>query len=440
MRTLTIGFLGCGNIGCGVWNLLKSFSPEIIHRQQVNIKIKRVLVRQLDKKREVAIPKELLTTDPKEVLDDPEIELIAEFLGGDDPAADYIIRALKNGKTVVTANKTAMALHWYSIIQAAKDSQAGLYFEASVCGAIPIIRTLTDSLQANKIQTMMGIVNGTTNYILTRMSDHSEDYQAALHGAQQLGLAEPDPTSDVEGFDAAYKLSILSSLAFHARIPYEIIFREGIGDISVIDITYGKELGYTLKLLAIAKRKADTVDVRVHPTFIPSRHPLSAVSGPLNAIFLYGHACKEMMLYGRGAGSEPTASAIISDILYAVNHPKPLYPTFRNEQNLPPEIKVTDDWKCGFYIRFSAADKPGVLGHITTRFGACGVSIQKLLQQGTAASGIVPVVMVTHYANEKDVKKALSLIDPAIAEIRTILRVEDGFDERQAAVNESTCQ
>lgn len=429
MRTLTIGFLGCGNIGCGVWKLLDSFSSDIRHRYDVKLKVKRILVRTIDKPRDAAIPRELLTVDPNDVLNDPEIELIAEFLGGENPAADYIIRALENGKTVVTANKMAMALHWHSIMQAAKNKHAGLYFEASVCGAIPIIRTLMDSLQANRIETVLGIINGTTNYILSRMTDHSENYSDALLGAQKLGLAESDPTSDVEGYDAAYKLSILSSLAFHARIPYEFIFREGIREISVNDITYGKDLGYTLKLLAIAKRKDDIVDVRVHPTFIPSNHPLSAVSGSFNAIFLHGHACKEMMLYGRGAGSEATASAIVSDILYAVDHPKPLYPTFRNEQKLPSELVVTDDWKCGFYIRFSAADKPGVLGHITTCFGVCGVSIQKLLQHSSAISGNVPIVLVTHSASEKDVNKALASIDPAIAKIQSVLRVEDWLDE-----------
>jgi homoserine dehydrogenase len=429
MQTLTIGFLGCGNIGCGVWKLLDSFSSEISHRQQIKFKVKRILVRNIDKPRDAAIPRDLFTTEPDDVLNDPEIDLIAEFLGGEDPATAFIIRALKNGKTVVTANKMAMALHWHSIMQAAKDNRSGLCYEASVCGAIPIIRTLTDSLQANRIDTMMGIINGTTNYILSRMTNHSETYQEALLGAQKIGLAEPDPVSDVDGFDAAYKLSILASLAFHARIPYELIYREGIGGVSVRDIAYGRDLGYTLKLLAIAKRKDNVVDVRVHPTFIASSHPLATVSGSFNAIFLHGHACKEMMLYGRGAGSEPTASAIVSDILYAAKHPKPLFPTFRNEPGLPNPLTVTDDWQCGFYIRFSAADRPGVLGHITTCFGLCGVSIQKILQQNSAVSGNVPIVLVTHNASEKDVHKALASIDPRIAEIQSVLRVEDGFDE-----------
>ncbi|MBO2517241.1 MAG: homoserine dehydrogenase, partial [Clostridiales bacterium] len=265
MEKITMGFLGCGNIGCGVWNLLENFKEELAHRYNVEIFVKKVLVRSLSKARGANVPADVLTTDVADVTDDPDITLIAEFMGGEEPATAYMIRSMEHGKTVVTANKMAVALNWHLLQASAEKNKVGLYYEASVCGAIPIIRTVTDSLQANRIQSMMGIVNGTTNYILTRMSQKGEDYAAVLADAQKLGLAEPDPTSDVEGYDAAYKISILSSLAFHARIPYRYIHREGISGINPVDIAYGKELGYTLKLLAIAKRDENMIDARVHP-------------------------------------------------------------------------------------------------------------------------------------------------------------------------------
>ncbi|MBQ6257082.1 MAG: homoserine dehydrogenase, partial [Clostridia bacterium] len=334
MRTVTVGFLGCGNIGCGVWKLLNEFKEDLLHRSGVVFDIKRILVRDVHKKRDAIVPENLLTTDPKEVTDDPAIEMVLEFMGGEEPATHYMLRALEMGKTVVTANKMALALNWHILQEAAEKHGSGLYYEAAVCGAIPIIRTTVDSLMSNRIEEMMGIVNGTTNYILTRMSQEGSDYAAVLSDAQRLGLAEPDPTSDVEGFDAAYKLSILSSLAFHARVPFDVIYRQGITQVTAADIAFGKELGYTLKLLAIAKRQGNVIDARVHPTFIPDSHPLASVNGSFNAIFLHGHACDDMMLFGRGAGSAPTASAVVSDMLYAVSRETPRHPTFRNSDKL----------------------------------------------------------------------------------------------------------
>ena len=317
MKEVVIGFLGCGNVGGGVWELLKGFAPEIAHRDHVAIRVKRVLVRDVTKARTCSVPKELLTTDPADVLYDPEISLVAEFMGGEQPATEYMLTALKNGKTVVTANKVAVALNWHRLQAAAQQSRVGLYYEASVCGAIPIISTLMTPLQANRIDKLMGIINGTTNYILSRMYQNGEDYDLVLRDAQKLGLAEPNPASDVEGMDAAYKLSIMASLAFHARVPFKQVYREGITRVTAIDIACGKEMGYVLKLLAIAKREGSTIEVRVHPTFLPKDHPLSRVDGSFNAVYLHGHACKEMMLQGRGAGDMPTASAVVGDILQA---------------------------------------------------------------------------------------------------------------------------
>lgn len=423
MRTISVGFLGCGNIGCGVWKLLNEFRDDIRHRANVEFDIRKILVRDVHKKRDQIVPLELLTTDPSQVTDDPAIEMVLEFMGGEQPATRYMMRALEMGKTVVTANKMALALNWDILQDTAQKHGSGLYYEAAVCGAIPIIRTTIDSLQSNRIETMMGIVNGTTNYILSRMTQEGSDYEEVLKDAQRLGLAEPDPSSDVEGFDAAYKLSILSSLAFHARVPFDVIYRQGITQVSAIDIGYGRELGYTLKLLAIAKRSGNVIDARVHPTFIPESHPLASVNGSFNAIFLHGHACDDMMLFGRGAGSAPTASAVVSDMLYAVSRTEPRYTTFRNTNTLAPGLSVTDDWHCSFYIRLNASDQPGVLAHITACLGNEGISIRNLMQRD-AVEGHAQIVLITHDAGECAVRKALSAIDSQDVRVESMIRVE----------------
>ncbi|MBR4539281.1 MAG: homoserine dehydrogenase [Clostridia bacterium] len=423
MRTVTVGFLGCGNIGCGVWKLLNEFKDDLLHRSGVVFDIKRILVRDVHKKRDAIVPEALLTTDSSQVTDDPAIEMVLEFMGGEEPATRYMLRALEMGKTVVTANKMALALNWHILQEAAEKHGSGLYYEAAVCGAIPIIRTTVDSLMSNRIEEMMGIVNGTTNYILTRMSQEGSDYSAVLKDAQRLGLAEPDPTSDVEGFDAAYKLSILSSLAFHARVPFDVIYRQGITQVSAADIAFGKELGYTLKLLAIAKRQGNVIDARVHPTFIPDSHPLASVSGSFNAIFLHGHACDDMMLFGRGAGSAPTASAVVSDMLYAVSRETPRHPTFRNSDKLAEGLTVTNDWHCSFYVRLEASDRPGVLAHITTCLGNEGISIRNLMQRD-AVNGRAQIVLITHDAGECAIRKALAAIDSRDARVESMIRVE----------------
>ncbi|MBR6185781.1 MAG: homoserine dehydrogenase [Clostridia bacterium] len=423
MRTVSVGFLGCGNIGCGVWKLLNEFKDDIRHRANVEFDIRRILVRDVHKKRDQSVPQELLTTDVAQVTDDPDLEMVLEFMGGEEPATRYMLRALEKGKTVVTANKMALALNWDILQDAAQKHGSGLYYEAAVCGAIPIIRTTIDSLQANRIEALMGIVNGTTNYILSRMTQEGSDYEEVLKDAQRLGLAEPDPSSDVEGFDAAYKLSILSSLAFHARVPFDVIYRQGITQVSAVDIAYGKQLGYTLKLLAIAKRDGHVIDARVHPTFIPDSHPLASVNGSFNAIFLHGHACDDMMLFGRGAGSAPTASAVVSDMLYAVSRTEPRYTTFMNSNMLAPGLMVTDDWHCSFYIRLNASDQPGVLAYITACLGNEGISIRNLMQRD-AVNGHAQIVLITHDAGECAVRKALSAIDSQDVRVESMIRVE----------------
>ena len=425
MKEVVIGFLGCGNVGGGVWELLKGFAPEIAHRDHVAIRVKRVLVRDVTKARTCSVPKELLTTDPADVLYDPEISLVAEFMGGEQPATEYMLTALKNGKTVVTANKVAVALNWHRLQAAAQQSRVGLYYEASVCGAIPIISTLMTPLQANRIDKLMGIINGTTNYILSRMYQNGEDYDLVLRDAQKLGLAEPNPASDVEGMDAAYKLSIMASLAFHARVPFKQVYREGITRITAMDIACGKEMGYVLKLLAIAKREGSTIEVRVHPTFLPKDHPLSRVDGSFNAVYLHGHACKEMMLQGRGAGDMPTASAVVGDILQAATAEVHVHPTFANTAEPDASLTFTDNWKTRFFIRVSASDAPGVLARVAGCFARENVSIATMMQKDAVEDGRVPLIFITHAAPEQSMQAALKHLDPEICRLESVIRVED---------------
>ena len=425
MKEVVIGFLGCGNVGGGVWELLKGFAPEIAHRDHVAIRVKRVLVRDVTKARSCSVPPELLTTDPADVLYDPEISLVAEFMGGEQPATEYMLTALKNGKTVVTANKVAVALNWHRLQAAAQQSRVGLYYEASVCGAIPIISTLMTPLQANRIDKLMGIINGTTNYILSRMYQYGEDYDLVLRDAQKLGLAEPNPASDVEGMDAAYKLSIMASLAFHARVPFKQVYREGITQVTAMDIACGKEMGYVLKLLAIAKRDGSTIEVRVHPTFLPKDHPLSRVDGSFNAVYLHGHACKEMMLQGRGADDMPTASAVVGDILQAATAEVHVHPTFANTAEPDASLTFTDNWKTRFFIRVSASDAPGVLARVAGCFARENVSIATMMQKDAVEDGRVPLIFITHAAPEQSMQAALRHLEPEICRLESVIRVED---------------
>ena len=425
MKEVVIGFLGCGNVGGGVWNLLENFRKEIAHRDHLSIRVKKVLVRNLEKARSCSVPRELLTTAVEDVVADPEISIVVEFMGGEQPATEYMLRALRAGKTVVTANKVAVALNWHRLQAAAQENNVGLYYEASVCGAIPIIDTLMHSLQANRISHMMGIINGTTNYILSRMYENGEDYQDVLGDAQRLGLAEPNPASDVEGYDAAYKLSIMASLAFHARIPFGNVYVEGITRLTAMDIAFGKDLGYVLKLLAIAKREGDVIQVRVHPTFLPRSHPLAQVNGSFNAVYLQGHACQEMMLQGRGAGDMPTASAVVGDILHAAVADVHVHPTFANTPEADATLTFDDNWQSQHFIRLAVVDKPGVLAQIAGWLAKEEVSIATVLQKRKSDDGRVPLVLVTHHSHEKSLRRALDAFDPDVCTVESVIRVEE---------------
>lgn len=426
MSIVKVGLLGFGNVGSGVFKILLQNGKEIQHREGKDIKVKKILVKDATKKRDGIEDKSLLTSNFDEILNDSEISIVAEFIGGVEPARTYILSALEHGKTVVTANKEVVAKCWPELEKAAKKSGVGLYFEASVAGGIPIIKVMDESLQANRVSEVMGIINGTTNYILTKMTEEGRAFNDVLIEAQKLGYAEPDPTSDIESFDAVYKLSIMSSIAFHTRTHVENIYREGITKVTAEDIAYGKELGLVLKLLAIGKKNGYEVETRVHPTFIPKSHPLASVRDSYNAIFIKGDAIGNLMLYGRGAGDLPTGSAVVSDIVTAsCRTGSHRYSTFYNEDRPADEVVLVDNWTTEYFVRLTVKDKPGVLAKIAGIFSKYEVSIASVIQKDHNRDE-VPLVFVTHHAKELDMQKAITDIenDKDVIRIENIIRVE----------------
>ncbi len=419
LKKVTIGLLGLGNIGGGVWDLLRTFRGELEKRTGISIHVKKALV--LDKAIHGGheVPYEVLTTDAEDILGDPEISIVCEFLGGEQPAARMMLRALESGKSVVTANKMALSLHWDELREASRKTGAGLYYEASVCGTIPIINAIQTPLISNHVEQVMGIINGTTNYILSRMTAEGESYEAVLADAQRLGLAEPDPTADVEGFDAVYKLSILASLAFHSRVYVNDIYREGITHVTAEDIAFGREMGYVLKLLAIGKQSDGMIEARVHPTFLPKNHPLAQVDGSLNAVFMMGHAFRDMTLEGRGAGDMPTASAIVGDIVQAVQNAVHPLPYFR-----PDPLPVADNWQSKYFLRMKAVDEPGVLAEVAGLLAKENVSVSAMTQKDATPDGKATLIIITHFAPEKAVQRVVKALNPAICKVENVIRVE----------------
>ena len=430
MKKTVIGFLGGGNIGGGVWRLLSEMREEIKKRDGIDLEVRRVLVKDIQEALEINaakgldIPVGCLTESYTDVTRDEEIQIVCEFMGGEQPAASYMEDALNHGKSVVTANKVALALNWAQLQAAAEKSGAGLWYEASVGGVIPVIRVLLQNLESDRIDRVMGIINGTTNYILTRMTNEGKDYDDVLRDAQRLGLAEPNPAADVEGMDSAYKLSILASLAFHGRVTYGRVHREGITNITATDIACGADMGYVLKLLAIAKKDGNEVEVRVHPTFLKKDHPLAKVDGSLNAIFIHGKYCNDITLQGRGAGDLPTASAICGDIVDAALSVKPRYPSFRNTVEDEATFVFSDNWNTRAFIRLSAVDRPGVLASIAKTMMEEEVSIATMLQKDVQPDGRVQLIFITHPAPEQSLRRALDKLDASICSLEQMIRVE----------------
>ncbi len=426
VRTVKIAFLGMGNIGSGVYTALGLNGEGIAHREGLHFELVRALVRDTTKPRPPGVQPYMLTQDFEDILEDPQIEIVAEFLGGVEPASDYMARLLRAGKTVVTANKEAVAYRWPMLEAAAREGNTGLYYEASVCGGIPVIKTINESMQANEISEIKGIINGTTNYMLSRMSDEGLSYADALAEAQRLGFAEPDPTNDVEGIDAACKLSILTSLAFHTKIPVDRIFREGITKLSPGDVAQGRELGYEIKMLAIGKKRGHCVETRIHPTFIPREHPLASVRGSYNAVYLQGNTVGSLMLYGRGAGDLPTASAIVSDLITAAKAPKHRYNTFINADDVDPGTQIALDWDSRYFLHLDVHDRPGVLADIAGVLAAQNISIASLVQKGWGTD-TAPIYMITHRTRERAMAAALQEFKalPSICSVAGVIRVEE---------------
>ncbi len=424
---INVGLLGMGTVGKGVYRILKENRAVIEQRVGAAIEIKKVLVRDVSKDRGVVTGDVIFTSDVLDILDDPGIDIVVEVMGGIEPALEYSLRALKLGKSLVTANKDMIALHGGELFKTAEANRCDLLFEASVAGGIPIIKPLKECLAANKISQVMGIINGTTNYMLTRMSSEGLEFQQALEEAQSLGYAEADPSADVEGYDAARKLEILASIAFNTRVPLNEIYVEGITGITAEDIKYASELNYVVKLLGIARESGDGIEVRVHPALLPKNHPLASVNDVFNAIFVSGDAVEDVMFYGRGAGGMPTASAVVADVMAAARNLL---------RNVPGIISCTcyDDkpvksmglTSTKYYIRLNVADKPGVLASIAFIFGKKDVSLASVIQHTTGESA--ELVLVTHKVLEKNLQDALTDIKklPVVKKISSVIRVE-GF-------------
>ncbi|MDU2065502.1 MAG: homoserine dehydrogenase [Sporomusaceae bacterium] len=424
-ETIQVGLLGLGTVGTGVVKIIENDTCSMAQKVGMPVKIAKILVRNKEKARGVQTDA-VITTDPDEILLDPNIDIVVEVLGGEEPARTYILKALKAGKHVVTANKNVVALYGKEFFAAAEENNVDFMFEASVGGGIPIIRPLKQCLAANHITEVMGIVNGTTNYILTKMTEELLDFDTVLKEAQDKGYAEADPTADIGGLDAARKIAILASIAFNTRVPLDDVSVEGIENISAEDVAYAKELGYIIKLIATAKETEEGLNVRVHPTFIPKSHPLAAVSDVFNAIYVKGDAIGEAMFYGRGAGEMPTASAVVADVmdvardLYHHVSSRILCTCFETRDLCPVEKTYSP-----YYIRILVEDKPGVLAAIAGAFGAQQVSLHSVIQK-RKVNNYSEIVLITYRVTDGNVRMALRTLSgmPVVTNIKSVIRVE----------------
>lgn len=436
--------MGLGTVGSGVVKILKSQAKALERRTGIRLTLRKVCVRSLGKKRIALVPKSLLTRDAYSLIKDPSVDILVELIGGIHPAKEIITQALTAGKHVVTANKALLAEEGSALLRRAQVARRRLGIEASVCGGIPIIKSLTEGLASNEITHFLGIVNGTCNFILTAMSGGSVDFKAALARAQSNGYAEKNPRLDIEGIDSAHKLAILARLAFRTRVPFGAIYVEGIGGVTPADMEYARELGYVVKLLAIGKRlggpstssghgpltsrkRAGRLELRVHPTLLPMDHPLANVRGVYNAVFIHADQAGDMLFYGQGAGMMPTASAVISDILDIA---KDLSggQSLRYEGACPRQLKLLPigDIRTKYYLRFQVQDRPGVLGQIARTLGRNNISILSVHQKESPSLRSTPVVILTYEAEEKNLRRALKEIDSGkrISEKTRVIRVE----------------
>lgn len=435
-KKIGVGIIGFGTVGTGVVRILKKNSALIRQRAGVGIDLKAVADIDIKRDRGVDIDPHILTTRAMDVVNHPDIDIVVELIGGTDPARSLVLGAIANGKSVVTANKALLAEHGYEIVEQASRNAVEVAFEASVGGGIPIIRAVRDGFSSDRIVEFFGIVNGTANYILSRMTDEHAAFHAVLKDAQRNGYAEADPSFDIEGIDTLHKLAVLISLAYGKRVDMKKIYTEGISRISPADIEFARELGYRIKLLAICRGTGKEVDARVHPTLIPENHMLSRVNGSFNAVFVQSTDVGSTMFYGRGAGMMPTASAVVADIVDVAGKipagvPR-MKPVFYQQKDAADEVNVRkfSDVVTRYYLRFSADDRPGVLSHISGILGKHNISIDSVVQRGREVrKGAVPLFMLTHEAKEFDLQKALKEASrlSCLREETMVIRIEDGI-------------
>jgi len=424
MKTLKVGMLGCGVVGSQIARLLVENKSDLTSRAGANLELVKVAVKNINTKRE-GISSNLLTDDAKSVVNDPEIDLIIEVIGGISPAKELILAAIKNGKSVVTANKALLAQAGAELYTAADNANVDLYYEAAVAGAIPILRPLRESLVGDQVHRIMGIVNGTTNYILTKMDESGTAFDDALKQAQQLGFAEADPTADVEAIDAASKAAILAGLAFHSRVSDSDVYREGITKITANDVKVAKAMDMVIKLLAIAELTPEgEISVRVHPALISRNHPLASVRESFNAVFVEAKSAGQLMFYGKGAGGEPTASAILGDLVAVARHKVSGGIGPKESDYADLKIAKIGQTKTRYLIRLNVADKPGVLESVAHVFAAHGVSIQTVRQTG--AGDKAELIVMTHSSTESALSETVKDLSklPAVTDVASVLRVE----------------
>ncbi len=428
-KEISIGLLGLGVVGSGVIQIINDHQKELQHQLGHSIKVAKVLVRDIEKSREIEIAEDALTTNPDDVINNDNIDVIVEVMGGIDEAREHMLKAFAAKKHIVTANKDLIALHGPELEQAAQENGCDLFYEASVGGGIPLLRSLSDGLVSDRIEQVMGIVNGTTNYILTKMDEDGQSYEDALADAQKLGFAEANPTADVEGLDAARKMVILARLSFLTNVELDDVDVKGISDLSIIDLDYGKKLDLTMKLIGFANRHDNQVEVSVQPTFLPTTHPLSSVKNEYNAVYVNAEAVGETMFYGAGAGGLPTATAIMSDVveviknkLLGVNGKQLIKPSFKKELT-PPENKISQ-----FYLRLHVKDEIGAFASISELFNQRGISFERILQTPKDNSDLAEVVVVTHQTSLQNFTDALKLLDElnVVKAVKSYFRVEGG--------------
>mgnify|MGYP001274275022 CR=1 FL=1 len=427
MKPVKVGLLGMGTVGTGVLRIVEGHQDDLQKQVGSPIQIEKVLVRDMNKTRRYRIQPEKLTVNAEDIIHNPEIDIVVEVMGGIEPARTYMLAALERGKHIVTANKDLMALHGSEILNKAAEKNCDVFYEASVAGGIPIIRTLIDGFSSDRITKIMGIVNGTTNFILTKMSQEGASYEDVLKEAQQLGYAEADPTSDVEGLDAARKMVILSRLGFHANVELSDVEVKGITQISKEDILYAKRLGYEVKLLGIAERHDDRIGISVQPTMVKTSHPLSSVNGVYNAVYVYGEAVGETMFYGPGAGEMPTATSVVADLVAVVKNMKlgvngrKMFVPYKEKK-----LKTDEQIASKYFIRLHVADRAGVLAQIAQLFAEHNVSLESVVQQPNRAIPDAEIVIVTHEASKANMAEVLARFESldVVRAVKSVYRVE----------------